>query len=259
MISSDSRRARFERLGRSRCGATDGGPLRPHAQSEPTSSTACPDLASLVGVRARAQTSLERAPPTDRQVGVAYSTWHDRLPWAKTWDVPELGPYLSNDVEVIAQHAAWLSDANVDFIYIDWSNNLDTGVPGKPDQPRQRFIESATRTLFDVYSRLPRHPKIALMIGFPGEIADLEDGRLKRKADQVWTEFAANPVDQNLYLPLPGPSSAVGLRRHTQPGRRGLRGLRIIQVGEPSNFVGTRHDFTREFHLFRRQSRYIWF
>jgi hypothetical protein len=153
---------------------------------------------AFVGVRARAQTSLERTPPADRQVGIAYSAWHDRLPWAKTWDVPELGPYLSNDGEVIAQHAAWLSDANVDFIYVDWSNNLNTGVPGKPDQPRQRFIESATGTLFDVYARLPRHPKIALMIGFPGEAAGLEDGRLKRKADQVWTEFAANPAYQSL-------------------------------------------------------------
>jgi hypothetical protein len=154
---------------------------------------------ALVGGRARAQTTLVRAAPRDRQVGVAYSAWHDRLPWAKTWDVPELGPYLSNNAEVIAQHAAWLSDANVDFIYVDWSNNLDAGVPGKPDQPRQKFIESATRTLFDVYSRLPRRPKVALMIGFPGEIAGLEDGRLKRKADQVWMEFAANPAHQNLY------------------------------------------------------------
>jgi hypothetical protein len=158
-----------------------------------------PSLA-LAAVHAKAQTSLERASPADRQVGVAYSTWHDRLPWAKTWDVPELGPYLSNNSEVIARHADWLSDANVDFIYVDWSNNLDIGVPGKPDQPRQRFIESATQTLFDVYSKLPRHPKIALMVGFPGEAADLRDGRLKRKADQVWTEFAANPIYENLYL-----------------------------------------------------------
>jgi hypothetical protein len=35
---------------------------------------------ALVGVGARAQTSLERAPPEDRKVGVTYSAWHDRLP-----------------------------------------------------------------------------------------------------------------------------------------------------------------------------------
>ena len=110
---------------------------------------------TLVGVRARAQTSLERAPPTDRQVGVAYSTWHDRLPWAKTWDVPELGPYLSNNVEVIAQHAAWLSDANVDFIYIDWSNNLDTGVPGKPASSPPRGPSSMSIRDYRVIQRSP--------------------------------------------------------------------------------------------------------
>jgi hypothetical protein len=155
---------------------------------------------AFLGASANAQTLLKSAPPEERQVGIAYSAWHDHLPWRKTWDVPELGPYLSNDVTIIRQHAEWLSNANVDFIYIDWSNNLDTGVPGKPGQSRQIFIESATKTIFDSYAKLPRHPQVAIMIGFPDEAAGIQDGRLQRKADQVWTQFASNPVYQNLYL-----------------------------------------------------------
>jgi hypothetical protein len=88
----------------------------------------------------------------------------------------------------------------VDFIYIDWSNNLDTGVPGKPIQPRQVFIESATKAVFDAYLKLPRHPKIMIMIGFPGDKGGVKDGRLQRKADQVWDDFAHSPVYQNVYL-----------------------------------------------------------
>jgi hypothetical protein len=38
------------------------------------------------------------------------------------------------------------------------------------------------------------------MIGFPGDKAGLSDGRLQRKADQVWNEFAGNPTYENLYL-----------------------------------------------------------
>jgi hypothetical protein len=38
------------------------------------------------------------------------------------------------------------------------------------------------------------------MIGFPGDKAGLTDGRLQRKADQVWNDFAANPTYENIYL-----------------------------------------------------------
>jgi hypothetical protein len=151
-------------------------------------------LRIAAGVRAQTETSsLTPAALADRQVGIAYSAWHDQVPWHQTWDVPQLGPYLSNDPRIIRQHAEWLSDANVDFIYIDWSNNLNTGVPGAPGQSRQLFIEGATKAIFDEYLKLPRHPKIVIMIGFPGDTSGLEDGRLLRKANQVWDDFAANP------------------------------------------------------------------
>jgi hypothetical protein len=157
-------------------------------------------LLVFVAARVETATSLDKAAQEERQVGIAYSAWHDQLPWRKTWDVPQLGPYLSNDVNVIRQHAEWLSDAHVDFIYVDWSNNLDTGLPGKPIQPRLAFIESATKAIFDTYLKLPHHPKIVIMIGFPGEDAGIKDGRLQRKADQIWNDFARNPTYQNVYL-----------------------------------------------------------
>src|SRR3977135_2815051 len=79
------------------------------------------------GIRAEADPQLIKASPETRQVGIAYAAWHEQIPWGKTWDVPQLGQYLSTDENVIRQHAAWLSDAHVDFIYIDWSNDLNTG------------------------------------------------------------------------------------------------------------------------------------
>jgi hypothetical protein len=154
----------------------------------------------LASIRAETDTQLIKASPGTRQVGIAYAAWHDQIPWGKTWDVPQLGQYLSTDPNIIRQHAAWLSDANVDFIYIDWSNNLNTGIGDNRGQRRQLFIEGATRVIFGEYKKLQRRPQIVIMIGFPGDKAGLTDGRLQRKADQVWNEFAGNTIYQNIYL-----------------------------------------------------------
>jgi hypothetical protein len=159
-----------------------------------------PPVVMLAGIRAETDAQLIKAPPGTRQVGIAYAAWHDQIPWGKTWDVPQLGQYLSTDPNIIRQHAAWLSDANVDFIYIDWSNNLNTGIGDNRGQHRQLFIEGATGVIFEEYRKLQRRPRIAIMIGFPGDKAGLTDGRLQRKADQVWKEFAGNPIYEGIYL-----------------------------------------------------------
>ena len=139
-------------------------------------------------------------PPSERRVGIAYSLWHTTARWeampppSRPWGQPLLGFYRSNDSRVLAQHAEWLSDAAVDFVFLGWSNNLgmDIRYPGGPKT--QRFIESATLTLFNTWAQLPRSPRVAIMIGTPGDRHAIPDGALSMKADEVYDLFVANPA-----------------------------------------------------------------
>jgi hypothetical protein len=123
-------------------------------------------------------------------VGIAYSTWHNSTTWQRAWGTPALGQYESGDSQVIKQHAEWLAEAGVDFIFVDWSNDLPYA-PSCNCRPDIQFIEDATYKVFDIYEQLERHPKIAIMIGFDAASA-LADGSLQRKADQVYRDFIAN-------------------------------------------------------------------
>lgn len=140
---------------------------------------------------------LPPVPPDERLVAIAYTTWHKNTDWVDVWGTPELGFYRSDDRAVIRQHSRWLADAGVDFLLIDWSNDLHYVY----DPARQRIdfdmIEGATFTIFDEFSKLraagEKTPAISLFIGNPGEPQAVTNGNLQRKADQVWNQFIANP------------------------------------------------------------------
>ncbi len=138
-------------------------------------------------------------PPALRSVGINYSLWHRSDQWPATgpdagWGTPSLGDYASNNPAVLATHAGWLAAAGVDFIVIDWSNDLgmDIRVPGGP--VTQRFIEAATLELFQVWRPLTARPQVALMIGCPGDPAAVSNGALTAKANEVHDLFVASPV-----------------------------------------------------------------
>ena len=140
---------------------------------------------------------------TERRVGIDYQLWHYATnwpDWVEVWGKPELGYYASGDRAVIRQHATWLVDAGVDFVLLDWSNQLGADDRSRAGLPWQLYIEDATRALFDEYARLPAHPRIAMLLGIPREAAALTDGRLQAKADQVYAEFVANPAYRRLLL-----------------------------------------------------------
>ena len=131
--------------------------------------------------------------PADREVGIAYGLWMDRDMWSNpnnTWGTPTLGLYDSRERRIIRQHAQWLADAGVDFVWLDWSNNItydpdELWVGGKQD-----LIEDATAILFDEYYKMSKagmdHPRISIFIGVTGAPEAVTDGRLQKKADQVW-------------------------------------------------------------------------
>ncbi len=136
-------------------------------------------------------------PPSERLVGIAYTTWHHRIPWQGVWGEPELGFYKSDDRTVIRQHAQWLADAGVDFIWIDWSNNVNY-TPGETPDPVFDMIEGSVKVLFEEYSALPKHPRISIFLGVTGAPEAATDGRLQKKADQIYRDYVSNPA----YRPL---------------------------------------------------------
>lgn len=137
-------------------------------------------------------------PPAQRLVGIAYSTWHQSEHWTNVWGTPELGFYKSDNRTVIRQHAAWLGEAGVDFVWIDWSNNLGYRYDPKNKRPDFDMIEDSTFIIFDEFSKLrtagKKTPKISIFIGNPGEPEAITNGHLQRKADQVWNQFVAHPL-----------------------------------------------------------------
>ncbi len=146
-----------------------------------------------------------RVPYEERRVGIAYTTWHRNEMWQpeSVWTFPQLGKYLSDNREVIRQHAEWLAGAGVDFIWIDWSNNLDYEVSMEQvltDNVRPDFamIERSTLFIFEEYSKMraegKKTPNISIFIGNPdpNQRTGVSDGRLTRKADQVERWFVNN-------------------------------------------------------------------
>lgn len=146
--------------------------------------------------------TLKPIPPKERLVGIAYSTWHQNRNWTHVWGTPELGFYRSDDTSVIRRHAQWLSDAGVDFIWIDWSNDLHYSYNPATPRPDFDMIEDSTFEIFNQYSHMrakgEKTPKISIFIGNPDDPSAISDGKLQRKADQVWDQFESNPV----YRPL---------------------------------------------------------
>ncbi len=148
-------------------------------------------------------TGVTPTPPQSREVGINYTLWHyakNGPEWKTSWGEPELGYYASGDRSLIRQHAVWLAHAGVDFILLDWSNQIGADGRTRKGLVWQLSIEDATRTLFDEYATLPARPKIAMLLGTPKDPTAITDGRLQAKVDQVHSEFVENPAYGGLLL-----------------------------------------------------------
>jgi len=166
-----------------------------------------------VSAKQKKTSTYSPVPSSERMVGIAYSPWFPPTDWSRTWGTPKLGHYRSDDTKVIRQHADWLTKADVDFIFVDWSNNVDHDplMKGKStkDKYGNRFrkdieeIEHATRVAFETFTQLDKTPKIAVMAGAQSKEA-VSSGQLQKKVDQIYDTFIANPLYRKLYQTYQG-------------------------------------------------------
>lgn len=161
---------------------------------------------------------IETSIDSTKKVGLAYCTWHRPELWSNYWGTPELGKYNSNDRNIIRQHGQWLADAGVDFVFIDWSNDINYGYGVTTGRADFDMIEKTVPILFEEWKSIQNAPKIAIMLGCPGETDAFSDGRMKSKFDQVYNQFIANTKNKDQYYTYQG------------------KPLIIVYVGTPSPF-----------------------
>lgn len=157
---------------------------------------------------------FKKAKEEDRLVGISYATWfYEGRRWGgwSTWDMPLIGSYSSFDRDVIKKHGEWLRDAGVDFVFVDWSNNVkyDPAVGMKKWTGLDfETVEKATETLFDVWSDLEGAPKICIFTG-PGHEQTqysnvIENGIMAKKTQQIYDTFLANEKYAKQYFNYEG-------------------------------------------------------
>ncbi|MGC8625682.1 MAG: hypothetical protein ACP5VQ_10535, partial [Phycisphaerae bacterium] len=139
--------------------------------------------------------------------GIGYETWFLPTAPAGGWGTaearPVLGNYSSLDPKVIRQHAYWIHDAGIDFILIDWSNNL---LGGNWSNGSAKGIIDSTLRLLAEYTHLKRHPKFALLLGldakggvstaeFHAQMLRIEQEILaKPEYAMLWQQFDGKPL-----------------------------------------------------------------
>ncbi|MGC8674764.1 MAG: hypothetical protein ACP5TI_06640, partial [Thermoprotei archaeon] len=138
--------------------------------------------------------------PAETLIGVEYETW---FPYPMGWGLreatPILGTYNSSDPAVIRQQAEWLTWAGVNFLIIDWSNNVwQSSPPSKDNWHTFAFaIINSTSALLREYYLMTQmglpHPKVTILVGLDnGPGANITE--LNEEANWIYAHYVKNPI-----------------------------------------------------------------
>ncbi len=136
-------------------------------------------------------------------IGIEYETWWGPgyANWSRAEAVPILGRYSSLDPRIIKQQALWFDRMGINFVELDWTNNL---VHPFPDSLAKECM-AATRLVFHVYRRMRQHPKIVLLMGpehnlWFGRKTPYTGPWFRKQVNYVYRHFIDNPRDSGMYL-----------------------------------------------------------
>ena len=136
---------------------------------------------------AAAYESINMTSRVNTQFGIGYEVWWQTLvSWSSPEAQPVLGKYSSLDPSVIAQHAAWITGAGIDFIMVDLSNSLS------------EVALSGLDELLKVYATLDSHPKVTILL------STFTNGTLEQKAELVKTRYMSNATYNSMFLQYKG-------------------------------------------------------
>ena len=138
-------------------------------------------------------------------IGMEYEPWF--TPLNATWDtaeaVPIEGRYDSFQKAVIRQHCLWFDRIGIDYLLVDWSNNLWGKDHWRDRAPGVDELIRSTLLLFDTYAQMRKEgvptPKITLLLGLDNGPTTTMSA-LNEEMDWVYNHIVENPKYKGLWL-----------------------------------------------------------
>ncbi len=137
-------------------------------------------------------------------IGMDYETWFGPgyAQWGHEEAVPILGQYSSLDPRVLRQQTLWFNRMGINFVELDWTNNLTKPFP---DAAARECI-AADNALFHLYATMRQHPKIVIMVGpehnfwLNNHSTPYTGPWFEKQLNYLYTHYIHNPKYQNIYL-----------------------------------------------------------
>jgi hypothetical protein len=162
-----------------------------------------------------------------RLIGMEWEPWftahNDR--WDTGESVPIVGNYDSFNRDVILQHSIWMVEAGIDYIMVDWTNNLWEKQHWSERNLNVQELVNATTFTLDVYSSLRQSniqtPKVVLLLGLNNginstitaineEINFISTTYLAKYNKDMWVWYQGKPLllildTQGIHKSIPTP------------------------------------------------------
>lgn len=129
-------------------------------------------------------------------IGMDLETWFGPgyAQWGHQEATPVLGAYSSLDERVLRQQTLWMNDLGINFVQLDWSNNLG----GKWPTPPAVEMQKSTDLLCKLYVKMKQHPKIVLLVGPDNGKWGTPD--FDRQVNDIYERYISNPKFRGLFL-----------------------------------------------------------
>ncbi len=129
-------------------------------------------------------------------VGMDYETWFGPgyAQWGHQEATPILGEYSSLDPRVLRQQTLWMDDLGVNFVELDWSNNLDGTWPSGT---AKEMVDS-TNLLCRTYLKMKQHPLIVLLVGPDG--GKWGTPNFMSEVNYIYHHYMQDPAFRKLFI-----------------------------------------------------------
>ena len=172
-------------------------------------------LSNAVTVQVR-ERKIEVYEDPEHLIGMQWEPWFTPMNafWQTAQAVPVVGFYDSFNRDVMLQHALWLMDAGVNFIYVDWSNHIWGKKHWNERPPNANEIIDATTATLEAYADMRDEglpvPKVVIMPGLSnGPPTTME--ALNEELQWIYDNYVCNERFAGLWVEYEGKPLIVPL------------------------------------------------